>query len=314
MLTKVKGCDMINIKKETMKKSWFVCLGAMVCCFLWGSAFPSIKVGYKLFEIGASDTAAQILFAGCRFFLAGIMTVIIGSVIQGTFLKPGKKSLSKICTIAMLQTVVQYFFFYVGLAHTTGVKASIVEASSVFAAIIISSLIFKQESLNSKKIAGCIIGFAGVVIINLTGVDMKFNFFGEGFILLSAISYAASSVFIKSYSKTENPVMLSGYQFILGGLIMMAGGYVSGGRLTAFSLSAGAILLYMAFISAVAYTIWGILLKYNPVSKVTVFGFMNPLFGVILSSVILGEGTAFDIKGVAALILVCVGIFVVNKE
>ena len=117
-----------------MRKTWVVCLLAMVCCALWGSAFPCIKVGYRLFQIDSADTATQILFAGCRFTIAGIMVILFGSILQGRFLKPGKGDLPRIGKICLLQTVIQYFFFYVGLAHTTGVKGSIVEASNVFLA------------------------------------------------------------------------------------------------------------------------------------------------------------------------------------
>lgn len=75
------------------------------------------------------------------------------------------------------------------------------------------------------------------------------------------------------------------------------------------------VLLYMAIISAVAYTIWGVLLKYNPVARVSVYGFMNPVFGVILSAFLLGEkNQAFGYKGLTALLLVCIRIFIVNKE
>ena len=304
---------MMKLKESTMRKTWVVCLLAMICCLLWGSAFPCIKVGYKLFQVDSTDTAAQILFAGCRFTLAGVLVILFGAVLQRTFLKPGRTAIAKIIKISLLQTVLQYFFFYVGLAHTTGVKGSIVEASNVFLSILVSSLLFRMEKLDAKKIIGCMIGFAGVVIINLSGndVSMSFNLMGDGFVFISALAYAFSSVLIKKYSQTENPVMLSGYQFLLGGIIMVAGATAAGGRLTAVSVKGG-MLLYMALISAVAYTLWGILLKYNPVSKVSIFGFTNPVFGVILSALILGEGSAFGMSGGIALVLVCAGIFIVN--
>lgn len=132
----------------------------------------------------------------------------------------------------------QYFFFYVGLAHTTGVKGSIVEASNVFLAILVSSLIFHQEKLDQKKVLGCIVGFAGVVLINLSGsnVDMSFNLTGDGFIFISAIAYALSSVLIKKYSAKSDPVMLSGYQFTAGGLVMILIGFVMGGRIHTASM------------------------------------------------------------------------------
>ena len=129
----------------------------------------------------------------------------------------------------MLQTVLQYFFFYVGLANTTGVKASIIEGVNVFVAVLVASLLFHQEKLTGKKIIGCLIGFAGVVIVNLGGsMDMGFRLTGEGFIFLSTVAYAFSSVFLKRYSKDENPVLLSGYQFITGGITMCVIGLLMG--------------------------------------------------------------------------------------
>ena len=103
---------MLKLKESTMKKTWVVCILAMVCCMLWGSAFPCIKVGYKLFRVEQTDTAAQILFAGCRFSLAGILVIIFGSILQGRILKPLRTSIPKIVKISVLQAVLQYFFFY----------------------------------------------------------------------------------------------------------------------------------------------------------------------------------------------------------
>lgn len=303
-------------KELFMKKTIVVCLGAMLCGALWGSAFPCIKIGYRLSGIAASDVAVQILFAGYRFTLAGVLTILIGSVLAKSLLVPKKGSVGKILKLCMLQTVLQYLFFYVGLANTTGVKAAIIEGMNVFIAILVAALIFRQEKITGKKMLGCVLGFAGVVLVNLTGsgIDFHFSLLGEGFIFFSTIVYAFSSVYIKRYSKDENPVVLSGYQFLAGGMLLMLCGYAAGGRITVWTTESVAMLVYLAFVSAVAYSVWGILLKYNPISKVTVFGFMNPVFGVVLSALLLGERESLGIMSIGALALVCVGIYVVNSE
>ena len=133
-------------------------------------------------------------------------------------------------------------------------------------------------------------------------MDLGFSFLIVGFIFLSAVAYAFSSACMKIFSKDENPVALSGWQFLIGGLIMMLCGYAAGGRLTVWTGKGVLLLLYMAMISAVAYSLWSILLKYNPVSKVAVFGFMNPVCGVILSAVLLGETGSLSVMSVAALV------------
>lgn len=298
-----------------MQKTIVVWFGALLCCALWGSAFPCIKIGCRLFDIASGDVAAQILFAGCRFTLAGVLALAIGSALNREWLVPKRRSYGRIAKLALLQTVAQYIFFYVGLANTTGVKASIIEGVNVFIAILVASLLFHQEKLSAAKILGCVIGFAGVVLVNISGggLDLEFHFTGEGFIFLSTIAYAFSSVFLKRYSKEDNPVLLSGWQFVFGGLVMIVCGLLAGGRLSEWSVAGVLMLLYMAVISAVAYSLWGILLKYNPVSKVAVFGFMNPVFGVILSAILLHEGDSIGVMCLVSLALVCAGIYIVNR-
>ena len=301
-------------KTDFMQKTPVVWAGALICCLLWGSAFPCVKIGYRLFAVAADDSAAQILFAGLRFTLAGVLAILIGSVLSRKVLLPKKEAAGGIVILCLLQTVIQYFFFYIGLAHTSGVKASIIEAVSVFVAILVASLLFHQERLTAAKIIGCLIGFTGVVLINARGVETGFALNGEGYLLLSTVSYAFSSVYLKRLSRRFDPVMLSGWQFIIGGLVMAASGFLMGGRLQIVSSRALPMLMYLAFISAAAYSLWGILLKYNPVSRVAVFGFMNPVFGVFLSALLLGEKEqAGGLVSIVSLILVSAGIWIVNR-
>lgn len=302
-------------RKDFLQKTWVVCALALVCTFLWGSASPCIKLGYALFKIPSSETWTQILFAGTRFILAGILTILIGSALNRKMLVPTKSSVPSIAKLALFQTILQYIFFYIGLAHNSGVKASIINGSNTFFVILLACLVFHQEKLDFKKLAGCVIGFAGVIIVSMNGksIDMNLSLMGDGSLFLCAISYAVSSCLMKNYSKNDNPVMLSGYQFIFGGIVMVIVGLIMGGRINHISLSAVLMLLYLACISAVAYSLWGILLKHNPVSKVAIFGFTNPVFGVLLSAWWLGEGSSeLGINALIALILVSIGILIVN--
>lgn len=302
--------------KKLFTKTPFVWASAIFCCFLWGSAFPSIKIGYQLFSIEPSDTASIILFAGIRFFLAGVLTLIIFGAIEKKPLLPKKASVPKIAVLSLFQTILQYIFFYVGLAYTTGERASVIQGINVFMAILISSLIFKLEKLNAFKIIGSIIGFMGVIIANINAFKggVGVSFFGESFIFLSTVSYAFSSVFMKKLSKDDNPAMLSGWQFMVGGAVMIAFGLIAGGKITGFTVKSTLLLIYMAFTSACAYSIWSILLKYNPVSKVTVCGFFIPVFGFVLSSIFAGSGKNAGLFEISALLVVVIGMIIVNKK
>ena len=304
-------------KKVDLTSGPIVIILAFISCFLWGSAFPCIKIGYRIFDIAASDTAGQIFFAGVRFTIAGLMVILIGSLQQKKAARPKKEMIGPIIGLSLLQTIGQYFFFYIGLAHSTGVSSSIIEGANTFFTILIAALIFRTEHLTWNKILGCAAGFAGVLLIQLPsggGAKLGFTVLGEGFILISTILAAFSSSYIKRCAQKENPVTISGYQFLFGGMVLAAGGFLAGGRLE-IRTSGILLLLYMAFISAAAYTIWSMLLAANPVSRIAVFGFFNPVIGVLLSAMLLGEANqAFSLRGLLALVLVCLGIVVVNYE
>lgn len=304
--------------KSIWTKTFFIILIATLCCALWGSAFPCIKIGYKLFDIPSDSSATQILFAGIRFAFAGVMVIVAGSFINRKFLFPSSiKSFVNCLILSSLQTIGQYVFFYIGMAHTTGSNAAVVEATNTFFTILWACIIFKTEKISIWKIIGCFVGFAGVCLIELHGTDLsnfKFNFFGDGFILISCLLASFVPSLLKLFSKTETPFVLSGYQFLFGGIIMAVFAFVLGGRLSMPEAPGKSFVLltYLSFISACAYTLWSLLLKVNKVSRVAIFGFINPVFGFVLSALLLGEtSSAFSLTGIASLILVCAGIILV---
>ena len=292
-------------------------LTAVFCCVLWGSASPAIKIAYEQFQIGPEDTASRIMLAGARFMIAGVMTIVFGSILARKVLVPRKTSWKNVVILSLVQTVGQYYFFFMALANTSGVRGSIINASGNFLAILFAVYIFRFEKMTLRKLAGCLVGFAGILLILGGGQALmeggRVTLAGEGAMLIADFFYAASGCLIKIFSRDENPVALSGYQFLIGGVILTVIGTAMGGSLTFYTAGCALNLLYMGFISAGAYTLWGVLLKYNPVSRVSILGFTNPVMGVLLSALFLGEGReAFSLTGLLALLLVSAGIIIVN--
>ena len=304
-------------EKNFWNKPVHVFLIALLCCGLWGSAAPFIKKGYELFQIQSSDTYTIILFAGLRFFFAGIMVLIVGSLLQKSWMLPKKENVKAIGTLAVFQTIGQYFFFYVGLAHTSAVKGAILSGTGAFITLLVAAWVFHYEKLTSRKILGCILGFMGILIMNLDGFSVatfSFTLLGEGFVMCSQLSNAFSAAFIKKFTQHQNAVLLSGCQFTLGGIVLSLIGFMMGGRLPVVSFEGILVLMYLAFLSATAYTLWGFLLKHNPVSKIGMYSFLTPLTGVIWSACLLHESDAFSMNGILSLLLVVAGIYIVNKQ
>ena len=284
---------------------------ALVCCALWGSAFPYVKIGYEMFEIRGAGS--QILFAGYRFFLAGILTFLMACLLERRIVRIKKSSVPYVFGQGILQTTIQYVCFYIGLSNTTGAKGSVINASNAFFAIIMAHFLLKYEKVTWKKALGCVIGFGGVIVINLApgAWGSGFHLAGEGMILLCSFAYGTCSVTLKMISGKESPAAITAYQLLFGGALLILIGLAAGGRVEHFTARSSGLLLYLALLSTVAFTLWAELLKYNPVGRVAVFGFSIPVFGVALSALLLGEDI-FRLQNLAALLLVSLGIIVVN--
>lgn len=284
-------------------------LGALFCCALWGSAPPFIKFGYEMLHI--EGTPSILLFAGLRFFLAGVLVLVFGSIQARHFLKPVSGSGGAIALLALFQTFGQYLFYYLGLAVTSSVMGSVLSGTSSFIALLLSAYIYHREKGTLPKILGCLLGFAGIVIMNMNGLSLSFGM-GELLLVLSQICSANSAVLLQIFSQKYDPVMLSGCQFTSGGLVLMLCGLAAGGSIV-WNPGGFFILLWLAFVSAAAYTLWGILLKEWPVSSVAIYSCTIPVFGVLFSWLILHESQALTWQTAAALVCIALGVWLLNR-
>lgn len=302
-------------RKNFFQRPLTMTLLALACVLFWGSAAAFIKLGYAEMRVDGQDAAAQLLFAGCRFTLSGLMTLAALAILRRKAPLPKKQGAAKrVSLLALTQTFGQYMCFYIGVAHTSGTNTAIISGCSAFLTILAAALLFHTERLSGRKVLGCLLGVAAVVLMNLSGLSggVRFSLLGEGMVFGSLISNVLSSNLIKQFSQEDDPLTLSGWQFACGGLGLMAVGLAMGGRLH-FSPAAVGIVVYLAFVSAFSYGMWSVLLKYNPVSRITVFNSANPIFGVFFSALLLGEtAQAKQPSTLLALALVSLGVYLVN--
>lgn len=287
---------------------------ALLCCALWGSAVPFTKISMGLFSIVPGAFANQMFIAGLRFSLAGLGTIVIFALRAGRLPLPDKQQFLTALLLAMFQTVGQYAFYYVGLSNASGVNASLVQSSNVFIAFLLSCFVFKQERFTGVKLFGCLLGFSGILLMYAGSLNgrMGFSFLGEGLILVSTLFAATSVCLLKKLSGQFSPLVLSGYQFLSGGLMMLAGGAALGGQIPTPHPAGFGIVCYLAFVSAAAYSLWGYLLRHNPVSSIAVFGCTTPLFGTLFSCIFLGEFGNLNRNVAGGLACAVLSIFLIN--
>lgn len=288
---------------------------ATLSCLLWGSAYPAIKNGYALFHIAAGDVPSKLVFAGWRFLFAGIVLLVMAAMTGKRVFALSGRNVGELTMLGLTQTSIQYVFFYVGLANTTGVKSSIMNATGTFFSVLLAHFIYHNDRLDARKVIGCLIGFAGVMAVNFSKdlLDLNFTLLGEGFVVIAAFILSAASIYGKKVSQHMDSVVMTGHQLAIGGAALLLVGYATGGVLGEVSLPAGLLLAYMVVLSSAAFALWSILLKYNRVGMVTVFNFLVPVFGAVLSAIFLDE-RILEWKNALALTLVCGGIWLVTKE
>lgn len=292
-----------------------VFLLSTLCCLLWGSAYPAIKGGFDLFLIAANDIPGKMVFAGYRFFLAGAVLLVFAVMTGSSLRRLRVRDFKKLIPLGLVQTTIQYSFFYIGLAHTTGVKGSIMNSTVTFFSVIIAHFLYRSERLKTNRVVGCLLGFAGVMVVNFgTGLlDFNFTILGEGFVVFAAFLFAAASIYGKELSRRMDVMIMSGTQLTIGGIALLILGYAGGGVVDNFTVSSVSVLAFLVIISSAAFALWSILLKYNPVGMITVFNFLVPVSGAMLSALFLGE-SIMEWKNATALILVCGGIWLVTRK
>ncbi|TAI98034.1 DMT family transporter [Pectobacterium versatile] len=287
---------------------------ATLCCLLWGSAYPAIKNGYELFHIADNDIPGKLVFAGYRFAFAGLLLLVLAVFSGRSIGRFQRGQLVQLTTLGIFQTSLQYVFFYIGLAYTTGVKGSIMNAISTFFSVLLAHYLYQNDKLNINKLAGCILGFAGVMVVNINsnGMNVGFTLLGDGFVVIAAFILSASTIYGKRISQTMDPTVMTGYQLAIGGIILTISGYCTGGTLIIPDWKAVLMLGYLILLSSVAFSLWSQLLKYNRVGMVAPFNFLIPVSGTLLSALFLNE-SILEWKYFFALVLVCSGIWLVNR-
>ncbi len=286
---------------------------AVACTLMWGSSFPLIKIGYAMLGI-RGDIVSIMYFAAFRFIIAA-MIMLAGMKLSGrSILVREKADYLYLVIIALLQTTIQFTLFYIGLANTTGTKAAIINGSGSFFVVIFSHMFFAGDKISLRKLAGILLGFAGLVLVNLDSnmIDCSFSFTGEGFILLTSITGAIGTVVIKKVSARISPVQITAFQFLIGAAMLFAiSAALEFPPPLAFTPGSLLLLIYLGVISSASFSLWYLLIRHNNLSRVAVYFFLVPIWGA-LSSTILIDTEFLSLVVSAALLLVSMGIFLTN--
>ena len=299
--------------KSIFQRPLWVTIFALTAAIAWGWAYPLIKLGFSEFAISADMTASKMLFAGIRFCLSGLIVLAIAGSKKRDFKVRRPIDWWYILLFCMMNTTLHYAFFYFGLSHSEGSRAAILNSLSVFSVVIFACIFFKSDRMTVKKIIGCIVGFAGILSLNLGGAESgKFTWLGDGMIILNALCGASASLLTRGLGKRVDVFVGTGYSLAIGGALLIIPGLMMGGELPQITLLGITYLLLLIAISTLGFTLYNKLLTCNPVGKVAIYNSLIPVVGAVTSCLCLDE--TFYIKYMIAGALAAGGIYIINKS
>ena len=303
---------MTNTTSIFQRPVW-VTIFALTAAIAWGWAYPLIKLGMQEFAISPEMTGSKMLFAGIRFCLSGLIILAIAGGKKRNFAVRKPADWWYLLVFCLLNTTLHYAFFYFGLSHSEGSRAAILNSLSVFSVVIFACLFFKSDHMTLKKIMGCVLGFAGILSLNLGGADSgSFTLLGDGMIILNTLCGASASLMIRGLGKRVDVFVGTGYSLAIGGTLLIIPGLFMGATLPNVSTLGGLYLLLLIAISTLGFTLYNKLLTCNPVGKVAIYNSLIPVVGAVTSCLCLNE--TFYLKYVIAGFLAAAGIYIINKS
>ena len=303
---------MEQAKTSVFQNPTWVVVFALTAAIAWGWAFPLIKVGFNAFGITTDMTGSKMLFAGLRFAAAGLIVLSVARCSGRSFKASATSDWWFILSFALMNTTLHYFFFYIGMSHSEGSRAAILNSLSTFLVVLLACVCFRSDKLTSRKILGCAIGFVGILTLNLGGTESgSFTWLGDGMIILNAICSALSGLMTRGLSRRVDVFVGTGYSLTIGGMLLIIPGLALGGMLPHVNYFGIVCLLLLIAISAVGFALYNKLLSCNPVGKVAIYNSLIPIVGAVTSCLCLGE--TFHLKYALAGVLAALGIYIINK-
>lgn len=303
---------MTSPQKSIFQKPIWVVIFALTAAISWGWAYPLIKLGFAEFEITSQMTGSKMLFAGIRFAISGIIILTIAKSVNRKFNVTKGVDWLYILVFSLMNTALHYAFFYIGLSHSQGARASILNSLGTFILVLLACMFFKSDKLTIKKIIGCVVGFAGVFALNFgNGNSGSFTMLGDGMIILNALCSAVAGLMTRGLGRRVDIFVGTGYSLTIGGVLLIIPSILIGGTLPNITINGIIILSLLIAISSLGFTLYNKLLSCNPVGKVAIFNSFIPVVGVITSCLCLGE--PFYYNYIIAAILSAYGIYIINK-
>ncbi|MDN4074348.1 DMT family transporter [Fictibacillus terranigra] len=272
----------------------------LVTTFLMGSSFTVGKLGLAY--------SSPLLLAAYRFILAGSILAIIVRVLRRAH-PAAKEGWVKMLLIGVFQTAGVMGCIFLSLRSITASESSILTFTNPLLVVVLGSFLFKAR-YKLYQWGGVLLGLTGVVITQ--GTHLKFEV-GTLFGILSALLWAASTLLVKKWGTNFDTWVLSAYQMLFGGLLLLAASFLLEHPFFHPNTHSLSILLWLSVMSSIVqFAGWYYLLQNTDPGKTSAYLFLAPFFGVLTGCILLNDPLfpSFIVGG----FFILTGIYLVNRN
>ena len=287
-----------------MKILWAIPLMA-----IWGSSYVIIKAGLQY--------TTPVFFAALRALPAGLLILSL-SAARSNSMPPPNRTLRDWALVSLLGVLCTAVFFWAMFVGTplvgAGLAAVLINTQPFFVAAI--AYFFLSERFGWRKAINLLTGFAGVVLITWPKIEggLSVDLFGITALLAGAFAFSVGMVLSKPLYRRLDLYWLTGWQLVVGGGVLLVLAFLfEDVSSTVWTAPLFAAVGYLSLVStAVASLLWFRLIRFHPVSVLASYGFLIPLFGIILARVFYNE--EFTVWSVSGMTLILAGIYGIERN
>jgi drug/metabolite transporter (DMT)-like permease len=277
-------------------------------CLIWGTTYLGIRI--------ALETIPPFLMAAFRWSVAGSVIIAILAA-RGEPLPP-VNAWGPLAVLGLLLLAIgNGGVVWAERTVSSGLTAVLV-STSPFWMVGIEALRADGDPLTARRVAGLLVGFAGIVL--LVWPEVQIGEGGRGFLggvaaaQLACVGWAIGSSYERRHSREANVLATAAFEMLFGGLMLLAVGLARHEWATlAFTPRTLGALAYLTFAGAIgAFSAYAYALKHLPVATVSLYAYINPVIAVVLGTLVLRE--PFSIRMAVAAVVVLAGMALVGSE
>jgi drug/metabolite transporter (DMT)-like permease len=279
----------------------------LLCC-IWGSTWLFIKLGLR--------DLPPVSFAAVRFVLAS--AVLFGVVFARRIKLPRTaREWTLIAVTGVLAFTLNYGLLFWGEQHVSSGLAALLQATIPVFGMLIAHAYLPGERLTTARMAGALLGVAGVGLIfsNQMEAGGALAAWGSAAIVAGAACVAYANVLVKARGGAFDPAVLAAGQMLCGLVPLLAFGLAFEGNPFKFHWTTLAVvsLLYLTLVGSVAaFLLYYWLVRRIDVTKTMLIPLVTPLAAVLLGMLVLGESLTWRTLAGGALIMAGIALVVLR--